>query len=71
MTRAELKRLGFRLDIEKDATGAGHEYVINDAQGRTVCCGWSMGNRREATEDALKDLKQTLARHAAEKGAAQ
>lgn len=48
-----LKAAGLHVVLERDAT-IGYEYLVQ-RDGRTLCSGWSSGNKTDAYDAALTD----------------
>jgi len=51
-----LTNAGMHLVLERDAT-VGWEYLVHNADGRTVASGWTMGTKTEAAKEALDDVR--------------
>lgn len=50
-----LKAAGLTVAVERDAV-IGYQYAV-ERDGRSLCSGWSSGNKAEAYEAALTDVR--------------
>ncbi len=62
--KKELREMGLRAVLKKDAT-VGYEYlVVRISDDRAVACGWSAGNKTDALNDAVESGRSLQAREA-------